>query len=64
MRELEAAPATFRFVMTDVKKISVRVKGLNVLSIAEGTALTIQAHKDASPQGAGTRCRWKILAQR
>ncbi len=42
MRELEASPHTFRMVLSDVKKLSARVKGLNILALAEGNALTIQ----------------------
>jgi hypothetical protein len=32
----------FRMVLPDIKKISARVKGLNILSLAEGNSLTIQ----------------------
>jgi Clustered mitochondria/Hom_end-associated Hint/Translation initiation factor eIF3 subunit 135/Leucine Rich repeat len=41
--ELERAPDAFKIVLPDIKKISARVKHMNIISLAEGNALSIES---------------------
>eukprot|EP01094_Clydonella_sp_ATCC50884_P018172 TRINITY_DN330_c1_g1_i1.p1 TRINITY_DN330_c1_g1~~TRINITY_DN330_c1_g1_i1.p1 ORF type:complete len:885 (-),score=219.35 TRINITY_DN330_c1_g1_i1:224-2608(-) len=43
MEELRLNPSTFRVVLPDIKKVTARVKHMNVVSVAEAKALSIHA---------------------
>lgn len=42
-KELKKNPANFNVVISDIKKVSVQVKHMNIVSISEGNALSIQS---------------------
>jgi hypothetical protein len=41
--ELKKNPASFNVVISDIKKLAVQVKHMNIVSISEGNALSIQS---------------------
>jgi hypothetical protein len=52
MKELKQDPESFLIVLSDIKKIAAKAKHMNIISLAEGEALSIRAMRHTSERGA------------